>query len=200
MTAADDAATPPEDGVPAAATGAPEPTANAEAAPAAPEPQANAEAAAAEPTPIAPAETAEASDSAAAPPTEAAAKDADAEPPPPPPPDPATCQGIVIGQLAFETSVLAGEFDDSDFLFYLEPAGVLNANLVCTRAYPAETIRGGILMTKAARDAKKVFFDDGVNPDDYELSFPKEFGYVKSLQHYVPESREHAKFPWSKKY
>ena len=119
---------------------------------------------------------------------------------PPPPPDPSTCKGIVIGQLAFEQSVLAGEFDNSAFLFYLEPAGVLNANLWCTRAYPAESIPGGILMTKAAREAKKVFFDDGVNPDEYELGFPKEFGYVKSIQHYLPESREHAKFPWSKKY
>ncbi len=176
MTAADDAATPPEEGVPEAAEAGDQPAANADAADAG--------------------ET-----SAAHEPAEKVAPKADAEePPPPPPPDPATCKGIVIGQAAFEKSVLDGEFDDSDFLFYLEPAGVLNANLVCTRAYPAETVRGGILMTKAARDAKKVFFDDGVNPDDYELAFPKEFGYVKSLQHYIPESREHAKFPWSKKY
>jgi len=81
-----------------------------------------------------------------------------------------------------------------------EPAGVMNADLVCTRAYPAESVRGGILMTRAAWQAKTVFFDDGINPERYELSFPKEFGYVKSIQHYQPESREHAKFPFSKKY
>ncbi len=119
---------------------------------------------------------------------------------PAPEPDPETCYGIVIGQEALERGVLEGEFADTDYIFYLEPAGVMNADLVCTRAYPAESIRGGILMTKAARDVKKVYFDDSVNPDSYELSFPKEFGYVKSLQHYLPETREHAKYPFSKKY
>ena len=119
---------------------------------------------------------------------------------PAPEPDPATCYGIVIGQEALEQAVFDGEFDDTDYMFYLEPAGVLNADLVCARAYPAESIRGGILMTKAARDVKKVYFDDSVNPDSYELSFPKEYGYVKSLQHYRPETREHAQYPWSKKY
>ena len=175
MTAATDAATPPEEGTPEAAEAEPESTAEAKAA----DPGKDA-------SPTKPA-------------TKPAPEDKP-EDPPPPPPDPATCKGIVIGQAAFEECVLAGEFDDSDFLFYLEPAGVLNANLLCTSAYPAETVRGGILMTKAARDAKKVFFDDGLNPDEYELAFPKEFGYVKSLQHYIPESREHAKYPWSKKY
>ena len=120
--------------------------------------------------------------------------------PPAPEPDPETCYGIVIGQDAFERAVLEGEFTDTDYIFYLEPAGVMNADLVCTRAYPAESIRGGILMTKAARDVKKVYFDDSVNPDSYELSFPKEFGYVKSVQHYMPETYEHAKYPFSKKY
>ena len=119
---------------------------------------------------------------------------------PAPEPDPAPCYGSVIGQEALEQAVFAGEFDDTDYMFYLEPAGVLNADLVCARAYPAESIRGGILMTKAARDVKKVYFDDSVNPDSYELSFPKEYGYVKSLQHYRPETREHAQYPWSKKY
>jgi len=177
MTAATDAATPPEEGAPEAAEAEPESTAEVKAA----DPGKDA-------SPTKPA-------------TKASAEDKPEDPPPPPPPpDPATCKGIVIGQAAFEECVLAGEFDDSGFLFYLEPAGVLNANLLCTRAYPAETVRGGILMTKAARDAKKVFFDDGLNPDEYELAFPKEFGYVKSLQHYIPESREHAKYPWSKKY
>ena len=133
----------------------------------------------------------------------AAAKAAAAEPEeetPEPEPDPETCHGIVIGRDALERGVLEGEFDDSEYMFYLEPAGVMNGDLVCARAYPAESIRGGILMTKAARAAKKVFFNDGVNPASYELSFPKEFGYVKSLQHYRPESREHAKYPFSKKY
>jgi len=119
---------------------------------------------------------------------------------PAPEPDPATCFGIVIGQDALERAVLDGEFDGTDYMFYLEPAGVMNADLVCARAYPAESIRGGILMTKAARDVKKVYFNDSVNPDSYELSFPKEYGYVKSVQHYRPETREHARYPWSKKY
>ena len=119
---------------------------------------------------------------------------------PAPEPDPETCHGIVIGQDALERAVLDGEFDDSDYIFYLEPAGVMNADLVCARAYPAESIRGGILMTKAARDLKKVYFNDSVNPDSYELSFPKEYGYVKSVQHYRPETYEHAKYPFSKKY
>ncbi len=177
MTAADDAATPPEEGTPEAVSAEPVSAAKAEAA-----------------------DVAE--DTTSTKPAKDSVPEAKVEdvPPPPPPPDPATCKGIVIGQEAFEESVLTGEFDDSEFLFYLEPAGVLNANLRCTRAYPAETIPGGIFMTKAARDARKVFLDDGINPDEYELAFPKEFGYVKSLQHYVPESREHAKFPWSKKY
>jgi len=119
---------------------------------------------------------------------------------PAPEPDPATCYGIVIGQGALERAVLDGEFDDGEYIFYLEPAGVMNADLVCSRAYPAESIRGGILMTKAARDVKKVYLDDSVNPDSYELAFPKEYGYVKSVQHYRPETREHAKYPFSKKY
>lgn len=120
--------------------------------------------------------------------------------PPAPEPDPATCKGIAISQDAFEEAVLRGEFDDTDYLFYLEPAGVLQANLVCAHRYPAENVRAGILMTRTARDTKTVYFDDGINPDTYELSFPKEFGYVKSIQHYQPQSREHAKYPWSKKY
>ncbi len=130
----------------------------------------------------------------------AQAKPEEEEQPPPPAPTPATCHGIVIGMDAFEKAVLDGEFDDTDFLFYLEPAGVMGGDLICARNYPAESVRGGILMTRAAREAKTVFFDDGINPERYELSFPKEFGYVKSVQHYQPESREHAKYPFSKKY
>ena len=71
---------------------------------------------------------------------------------------------------------------------------------MCAHRYPAENVRAGILMTRTARDTKTVYFDDGINPDTYELSFPKEFGYVKSIQHYQPQTREHAKYPWSKKY
>ena len=130
----------------------------------------------------------------------AKAKPEEEEPPPPPEPTPETCYGIVIGMDAFEKAVLDGEFDDSDYLFYLEPAGVMGADLICARNYPAESVRGGILMTRAAREAKTIFFDDGINPESYELSFPKEFGYVKSVQHYQPESREHARYPFSKKY
>lgn len=156
---------------------------------------------AASPTDTAPTESAPEPGAKPAPGDKAApAKAAEPEAAQPPPPDPATCRGIVIGQEAFEQAVLAGEFDDSEFLYYLEPAGVLNADLVCTRDYPAENTRGGILMTHAARVAKVVYFDDGLNPDTYELGFPKEFGYVKSIQHYEPATREHAKYPWSKKY
>lgn len=129
-----------------------------------------------------------------------AAAKPDAEDAPEPVPDPETCRGIAISMEVFERAALDGEFDGTEYLFYLEPAGVLNANLICARSYPAETLRAGILMTRAARETKTVFFDDGINPDRYELHFPKEFGYVKSLQHYIPASREHAKYPWSKKY
>ena len=55
-------------------------------------------------------------------------------------------------------------------------------------------------MTRAGWQAKKVCLDDGVNPEIYELSFPKEFGYIKTLSHYQPEPRRSAKYPWSKKY
>lgn len=130
----------------------------------------------------------------------AAAEDEEDEEEPEPEPTPETCRGLVIALDTFEEAVLDGEFDGTDYMFYLEPAGVMNADLVCARAYPAESVRGGILMTRAAWKAKTIFFDDGINPERYELSFPKEFGYVKSVQHYKPESREHAKYPFSKKY
>jgi len=149
---------------------------------------------------VKPEATAAAAKPAAAKPAAKAAAPEEMPEAPAPEPDPETCYGIVIGQEALERAVLEGEFADSDYIFYLEPAGVMNAELVCARAYPAESIRGGILMTKAARDVKKVYLDDSVNPDSYELAFPKEFGYVKSLQHYMPETREHARYPFSKKY
>lgn len=114
--------------------------------------------------------------------------------------DPETCKGLALALDVFEDAVLDGEFSDSEYMFYLEPSGVLNAHLLCARSYPAERKRAGIVMTRAAWQAKTVFFDDGINPERYDLHFPKEFGYVKSIHHYRPESREHAKYPWSKKY
>ncbi|NKB88920.1 MAG: hypothetical protein GKS06_11940 [Acidobacteria bacterium] len=133
-------------------------------------------------------------------PAAAKPKPEEPEPEPEPEPDPETCYGVVIGMDAFEKAALDGEFASDEYMFYLEPEGVMNADLICSRSYPAETVRGGILMTRAARQCKKVYFSDNINPESYELSFPKEFGYVKSLQHYLPESREHAKYPFSKKY
>jgi len=155
---------------------------------------------ASEPAAAAPEPTPPAAKPAAAKAADAAGEVPAAAAPPPPPPSPDTCRGIAIGQQAFEQAVLAGEYEGSDYLFYLEPAGVLNAKLVCSRQQPTDDTPAGILMTKAARDAKTVFFDDGVNPDKYELQFPKEFGYVKSIQHFQPHAREHEKYPWSKKY
>ena len=121
------------------------------------------------------------------------------EPTGPPAPDPATCTGIAICQEHLEQGILDGQLDDSPYLFFLEPAGVLQARLLCPLCHP-ETVSAGIFMTREARAARTVYLCDDLNPDVYELAFPKEFGYVKSRQHYVPESREHAKYPWSKKY
>ncbi len=117
-----------------------------------------------------------------------------------PEPDPEACRGLALSQEVFEEAVLAGEFDGTEYVFYLEPGGVLNARLVCARSHPGETRPAGIVMTRAARDARVVFFDDGINPERYELHYPKEIGYLKSIQHYRPESREHALYPWSKRY
>lgn len=122
------------------------------------------------------------------------------EPKPEPVPDPETCKAIAIGLDALWEGVFGGEWDDTDFEYYLEPAGVLEGPLVCTRAAEDDPQRAGLLMTRAGWRAKTLFLDDGVNPETYELSFPKEFGYVKPLVHYKPSAREHAKFPWSKKY
>jgi hypothetical protein len=115
-------------------------------------------------------------------------------------PDPETCKAIAISMDELLSSVLAGEWDDTDFEYYLEPAGVLQATLRCSRSPENEQQRAGLLMTRAAWQARTLFLDDGLNPETYELSFPKEFGYVKPLSHYKPESRQHALFPWSKKY
>jgi hypothetical protein len=114
--------------------------------------------------------------------------------------DPDTCRAIAIGLDAFWEGVHSGEWSDSEFEYYLEPAGVMNGPLRCTRAPEDDPQRAGLLMTRAGWKAKKVALDDELNPDTYELSFPKEFGYVKPLAHYVPETYEHAKYPWSKKY
>lgn len=114
--------------------------------------------------------------------------------------DPNSCKAIAIGLTAFWNAVLSGEFEGTDFQYYLEPAGVLNGPLVCTRAPENEPESAGLLMTRAGWQAKKICLDDGVNPGTYELSFPKEFGYIKTLSHYQPETRKSAKYPWSKKY
>ena len=140
--------------------------------------------------------------------TDPAAEDATAapaaaespEPEPEPAPDPASCKAIAIGLDAFWEGVLSGEWDDTDLQYYLEPAGILQGPLVCARSTENDPQRAGLLMSRAGWQAKKLFLDDGVNPETYELSFPKEFGYVKTLTHYKPDTREHAKFPWSKKY
>lgn len=131
-----------------------------------------------------------------------AAKAADVEPEdaPEPVPDPETCKAIALGLPAFWESALAGEWDGTDFAYYLEPAGVLRGPLRCTRALKNDPQRAGLLMTRAAWQAKTLFLDDGINPDTYKLSFPKEFGYVKPLAHYKEETRAHAQYPWSKKY
>ena len=133
---------------------------------------------------------------------EATAKSAAAEPEPKPETvfDPDSCKAIAIGLPAFWAAVLDGEFEGTDFQYYLEPAGVLNGPLVGTRSPENEPEAAGLFMTRAAWQARKLCLDDGVNPETYELSFPKEFGYVKTLSHYQPETRKSAKYPWSKKY
>ena len=148
---------------------------------------------------------AEASEAPVKPATEASetsVKPAAEEPEPKPEPvfDPDSCKAIAIGLSAFWEAVLDGEFEGTDFQYYLEPAGVLKGPLVCTRSPENEPENAGLLMTRAGWQAKKVCLDDGVNPDTYELSFPKEFGYIKTLSHYEPQTRKSAKYPWSKKY
>lgn len=123
-------------------------------------------------------------------------QEADAEPVA----DPEACKAVAVCLDDFWEGVHSGEWAESEFRYYLEPAGVLNGPLVCSRSPEGDPHRAGLLMTRAGWQAKKVFLDDGVNPETYELSFPKEFGYVKPLSHYVPETYEHAKYPWSKKY
>ena len=153
--------------------------------------------------PISTTETSEGSGEQAVPAKPAPApeeKPEEEKPEPEPVADPETCKAIAIGLDALWDGVLGGEWDDTDFEYYLEPAGVLHGPLVCTRATEDNPQAAGLLMTRAGWKAKTLFLDDGVNPETYELSFPKEFGYVKPLAHYKPSAREHAKFPWSKKY
>lgn len=134
--------------------------------------------------------------------TKPAAKPGQTEPEeaPEPVPDPETCKAIAIGLPAFLESVLAGEWDTSEFEYYLEPAGIMHGPLKCTRAAKHDPQSAGLLMTRAAWKTKTLYLNDDLNPEVYELSFPKEFGYVKPLAHYKEESREHAQYPWSKKY
>ncbi|MFQ5742632.1 MAG: hypothetical protein ACE5HV_03460 [Acidobacteriota bacterium] len=115
-------------------------------------------------------------------------------------PDPHTCRAIAICLPHFEQSVLEGEWDATDFRYYLEPAGVGQARLRCQHCPAEGGDRAGLLMTRAGWKAHAVFLSDDLNPERYDLSFPKEFGYVKTLSHYQPASREHAFYPWSKKY
>lgn len=113
--------------------------------------------------------------------------------------DAATCKAIAIGLPAFWDGMLDGEWDGTEYEYYLEPAGV-KTPLKCARAPENDPQRAGLLMTRSGWKAKKVALDDGINPETYELSFPKEFGYVKPLAHYRPHTYEHAKYPWSKRY
>jgi len=140
----------------------------------------------------------EADDESGASNAEDTSDDAEEEPEPEPEPDPETCQALALCVEHFDDALDAGEFDDTAFLFYLEPA--TQERLRCERCHDGEEERAGLLMTRTAWQTKTLFLSDDRNPDRYELTFPKEFGYVKSLQHYRPESRKSAKYPWSKKY
>ena len=117
-----------------------------------------------------------------------------------PPPDPNACIGIVICQHHLEQGILDGQWTNKPYMYYLEPAGVLQARLICSLCHSEEETEAGIFMTRDAWKAHVVHFDDGINQESYELSFPKEFGYVKPRSHYDPATREHAKYPWTKKY
>lgn len=120
------------------------------------------------------------------------------EPETEPEPDPETCRGVAVGYQEFLDGVESGEWRDQGFLFYIEPEGILDGPLRCTRSEEEEP--AGLVMTREAWKAHVVYLDDDVNPDKYELTYPREYGYVKSLQHYMESSRQHAKYPWTKKY
>ena len=123
-----------------------------------------------------------------------------AETPALPAPDPATCKAIAISQDLFQQAAVAGEWEGTEFEYYLEPAGVLQARLRCSRSGDDDPQPAGLLMTRAAWKSRTAFLDDELNPEQYELSFPKEVGYVKPVSHYMPQSRERALFPWSKRH
>ena len=101
---------------------------------------------AAEETTEAPETEAPAAEKAAEAPETNAKSDAE-EPEPEPAFDPNSCQAIAIGLTAFWEAVLNGEFDETDFQYYLEPAAVLDGPLVCTRAPENEPENAGLLMT-----------------------------------------------------
>ncbi len=117
-----------------------------------------------------------------------------------PAPDPATCKAIAISQDLFQQAAIAGEWEGTEFEYYLEPAGVLQARLRCSRSGGDDPQPAGLLMTRAAWKSRTAFLDDELNPERYELSFPKEVGYVKPVSHYLPQSRELALYPWSKRH
>lgn len=123
-----------------------------------------------------------------------------ADPPALPAPDPDTCKAIAIRQDLFQQAAVAGEWEGTAFEYYLEPAGVLQAQLWCSRSDSDDPQSAGLLMTRAAWKSRTAFLDDDLNPERYELSFPKEVGYVKPVSHYLPQSRERALYPWSKRY
>lgn len=114
--------------------------------------------------------------------------------------DPETCQALALCLPHFQEGVDRGEWDDTDFRYYLEPMGVLQTRLVCQRCDDDQRARAGLFMTRSGLQARAVFLDDGLNPQRYDLSFPKEVGYVKALAHYQDLTRAHAKYPFSKKY
>ena len=117
-----------------------------------------------------------------------------------PEPDPDTCRAIAISQDLFQEAAVSGEWEGSDLEYYLEPAGVLHGRLKCSRSGGDDPQPAGLLMTRAAWKSRTAFLDDGINPEKYELGFPKEVGYVKPVSHYLPETRERALYPWSKRY
>ena len=117
-----------------------------------------------------------------------------------PQPDPTTCKAIAISHDAFQKAAANGEYEGSEFEYYLEPAGVLQSRLVCSVPGEDDPQPAGLLMTRAAWQSRTAFLDDDLNPEKYELDFPKEFGYVKPVAHYLPRSRENALYPWSKRY
>lgn len=115
-----------------------------------------------------------------------------------PEPDPSACRGEAVSMETFIEGVDSGEWLEKGYLFYIEPEGILHGPLVCSRS--DGDVPAGLVMTRDAWRQRIVHLDDDRNPDSYELSEPKEIGYIKSIHHYMESSREHAKYPWTKKY